>query len=226
MLILFNLFIFLIPIKKTGAFWISDIFVLISVVINVFIERLFWGRMVQVKQKFYGYPIFLIGKEYMLVTMVFAVIFITASSIMVSCTSYSFPLWLVLCVYFAIIGVMLIRIILLTSIHDRITEGDIKIEHKTDFMRKLYQDMLALQYKTEDKEIKRMLEKLSEKVRYSDPVSSPFLYEIEDRLMLVFEELRLLLIDGEGEQVKEKAELFSQILAERNIQCKQMKNYE
>ena len=66
--------------------------------------------------------------------------------------------------------------------------------------------------------------KFAEDIRYSDPVSSDALGDIEQELAAAVEELQAAVVDGDGESVAQLCRKASAVLSERNRLCKLGKN--
>ena len=64
------------------------------------------------------------------------------------------------------------------------------------------------------------LKKFAEDIRYSDPVSSDALGDIEQELAAAVEELQAAVVDGDSESVAQLCRKASATLAERNRLCK------
>ncbi|MBQ9519715.1 MAG: hypothetical protein IJR59_07460, partial [Firmicutes bacterium] len=67
---------------------------------------------------------------------------------------------------------------------------------------------------------KKLLEKFAEKVKYSDPVSSPALEDIEQRLTDAADEIKTLIDSGNYDDITAKINAADRLLDERNRLCK------
>ena len=74
-----------------------------------------------------------------------------------------------------------------------------------------------------DETLKKKLNSLSEKFRYSDPVSCDELKELEERLRTEVSELEAL-ANTDTEKAAELAEKIILHLADRNRRCKELKH--
>lgn len=72
----------------------------------------------------------------------------------------------------------------------------------------------------EDVAARAVLKAFSEEIRYSDPVSSPAIAEVEADLSAAIDELQQVVVAGDAEAVKTSCRKGMAILAERNRLCK------
>lgn len=70
---------------------------------------------------------------------------------------------------------------------------------------------------------KQALEKLTEDLRFSDPVSTSILQEAEAALIACIQELEQVLIEGDSESIPALCEAAEAALSQRNRLCKTYK---
>ena len=98
-----------------------------------------------------------------------------------------------------------------------------KIEKKTSWMKKFKVMTADLANNIEDKEARKVVERLVEDIRFSDPVTSDSLTDIENRLSIEIEELRTVIVAKDAEEIIKAANKAEETLNKRNMLCKQMK---
>ena len=206
--ILFNVIAFVIPTAKTPSFWIAYAFTAVAFVGQIGIWKFGFKESDTLKSKFLGIPIIYVGIVYLLISLVsFAVVMI-------------FPIiapWIVIIVYALIVGISAICIIGAEVTKDAIKDVEQKIQPKVFFIRELQADVEMLTEQEKDSDIKSALKNLSEKIRYSDPMSNENLSELEDNICSKVAELK---------NSEDKTVIISEIdllLTERNKKAKILK---
>lgn len=96
------------------------------------------------------------------------------------------------------------------------TEG--KIQAKTSFIKSLKSDVDILLSKETDSEVKDALRKLSDEIRFSDPMSNNALDNIEAEISD-----KLISVSAAGENKKNVISEISSLIKQRNIKCKALK---
>ena len=121
-----------------------------------------------------------------------------------------------------LIGIVAIGVIATDSARDVIEAQDkeIKLATKQTTLFKL--DVNSLLDRCKDPEVKKALGKLSESFRYSDPVSSDELKEIEEQITKELDNLGKIL-ETDNNAALEKIAQIENMLADRNRRCKAMK---
>ena len=94
---------------------------------------------------------------------------------------------------------------------------------RTRFIKTLACDAEALVSKAQDEEIRAAAKKVYEAVRYSDPLSTPTLAPIEEKLSAAFSALSKASGENNAAAFSAAAREFLQVLQERNTQCRQLK---
>lgn len=93
-------------------------------------------------------------------------------------------------------------------------------QSETALMRSLQGAVSALFGYCDHPEAGKALEKLSEDLKYSDPVSSPALADAEQNLLACIQELEQAAADGETEAVLSLCRQAQALLQERNRLCR------
>ena len=87
-------------------------------------------------------------------------------------------------------------------------------------MRTLQSKAAAIAAQCEDASLKSTLNAMSDKFRFSDPVSSAATEEAETGLAALMEELQTAVLDSDSEAASALAKRLEAALAERNRLCK------
>ena len=126
-------------------------------------------------------------------------------------------LWLVLLANVAIICLAAICIITTRAGAVAIEKIDNKIEKKVFYIKSLCAEVAIIAQKEKDPNIKKQLKQLEECLRFSDPISSDQLVEIEAEIVSKVKEL---------DKVQDKTQLIidlNALLKERNVKIKILK---
>ena len=208
LLILYILIVFLIPFVKTAIFWVSFVFTLIAfgvVAVSLYIA---FVKNPDVKSKFYGFPIAKIGVMYGAAQLLAGLIFMALG--------LWIPVWAAVLVYALLLGAAVIGLISADAVREEIQRQDNKLKKDVSFMRNLQSKVNQMATQCAAPELRQF----AEDIRYSDPVSSDALTDIERELAAAVEELQAAVVDGDSESVAQLCRKASATLAERNRLCK------
>lgn len=100
---------------------------------------------------------------------------------------------------------------------------DRNIQNKTFFLRSLAADAENLIARASSEEAKKACKRVSDAIRYSDPVSCAALEEAENAIKRQFGVLSSTVVEGKTERVCDAADEFLRLLDERNRKCKLLK---
>lgn len=212
LLILYILIAFLIPFVKTAVFWVSFVFTLIAfgvVAVSIYIAFI---RNPSAKSKFYGFPIAKIGVMYGAAQLLAGLIFMALG--------LWIPVWAAVLVYAIALGAAVIGLVSADAVVEEIHSQDGKLQKNVALMRALQSKLNQMAPQCDDPDAASAVKKFAEELRYSDPVSSDALAEIERDLSAAVDELQSAVIDGDSAAVRQLCRKASSVLAERNRLCK------
>lgn len=210
--VVFSVIAFAPPFVMTGAFWIAYLFGVISVLAQVIVMKTAFDRGKDVRSKFYGFPIAGIGIAYMAVQLVLSVIFMILAAIV--------PTWIEIVVFVVLLAVAAIGLISADTVRDEIEKQDRKLEENTSCMVTLRSIVYSLPGQCESETEKKALEELSDEFRYSDPISSAELEEVESQLEKEVAELQIAVSEIKTENIIPLCKKINNTLSERNRLCK------
>lgn len=210
--IVFNILVFVLPFHMTSAFWIAYVFDLIAIFAQFPILCVAFKRGKDVKSRFYGFPIARIGVTYLCVQLAF--------SFVVMVLWLWIPIKLVVILFVLILATAAVGLIATDTTRDEIERQDIQLHEKVSTMKMLKSKAAYIVGQCEDTETKELLQKLSEQLRFSDPVSSKHLTDIEADLTACIDELQNAIIEKDYLNIEALCERAMSILAERNRLCK------
>jgi len=210
---IYNMLVWVIPFKRTGVFVIMYIFALISIICFAASYFIAFDRSKTLKSKFLSFPIFRIGLIYMAVQLSVSTVFMILSSFI--------PIygWIALIPCVLILTFVIIKTVTIDIAREKIEDIAIQEKANTFFIRTLHVGLDALSNRVSEETLKLKLSRLSEAVRYSDPVSNNALSEIEARMQTVFGEIKSAIYAGRLD-VEPQVDELNNLLLERNMMCK------
>ena len=211
-LVVYNVLAFALPFPKTAVFAVSYLFTTIAILAQIYVIRTAFYRGEGVKSKFYGFPIAKLGVIYLAVQLIAGLVFMALGLIV--------PVWLPLALYVVLLGVAAAGFVAADAARDEVVRQEVKLEKDVSRMRAFQAEGRALVTLNQVPEAARPLEKLAENLRFSDPVSSEALTEIEDQLAECLTQLQEAVSAQKTEQILSVCQEAEHILAERNQLCK------
>lgn len=211
-LVVYNVLAFTLPFPKTAVFAVSYLFTMIAILAQIYVIRTAFYRGEGVKSKFYGFPIAKLGVIYLAVQLIAGLVFMALGLIV--------PVWLPLALYVVLLGIAAAGFVAADAVRDEVVRQEIKLEKDVSRMREFQAKGRALVTLNKVPEAARPLEKLAENLRFSDPVSSEALTEVEDQLAECLAQLQEAVSAQKTEQILSVCQEAERILAERNQLCK------
>ena len=205
-----------IPFPKTATTWVCFAFTIVAIIASAGITYYAFSKSDELRSKVYGFPIFRLGLIYCVVQL------ITGAIICVIGIFIYVPDWIAVVVSVLILALSAIGVIAVDNTSDIITEQE---KQTTTSIKKMNSFKLDIQYIVDsctDDELKKQLQKLSEKFKYSDPVSCDELVDVESQLNLEVKALEAL-VNSDVPSAKIKAQSVEKLLADRNRRCKEYK---
>ena len=177
---LFNVIAFFIPTEKTATFWIAYAFSAIAFLLQIVIWKLAFKGTDTIKSKFLGIPLLSVGFRYLVIQVIAFAVFMIFPAL---------PTWIPVVVCSAILGGSAICLIGTETGREEINRVEEKVKRKVFYIKSLQVDVEMLAETESDPTIKAELTKLAEKIRFSDPVSSDALAEIESEIVNKIKEI-------------------------------------
>lgn len=212
LLVLYILVAFLIPFVHTATFWVSFLFTFIAFGVVGASFYIAFIKNPDAKSRFYGFPIAKIGAIYGLVQLIAGILFMALAVYV--------PVWVAVLVYAIALGAAIIGLISAEVVAEEIHNQDAKLKKDVALMRSLQSKLNQMAAQCDNPDAASAVKKFAEELRYSDPVSSEALADIERDLTAAVEELQSAIVDGDSAATKQLCRKASGILAERNRLCK------
>lgn len=214
-LAIYNLITFVIPFKHVGVFWPAYIFGLVAILVQIGIEALALCGKTTLRDKVYAFPMFRLGFVYLAIQLVVSLVFFIVTLFTEAC-----PSWIAWIIGAILLGVFAILVLLTDVTRNVIEEIEEEEERQTKQVKTFRISIDSIMRRVEDKELLAKLNKLSDTARYSDPVSSEALYEIEAEITERIAELDSAVRSGNTELAKTLAEQAIDLFEDRNAMCK------
>ena len=193
-LVVFAVVAFVAPFEKTPVFWVSFVFGLLAICFQIPL----WNKVLSgetLKSKFLRYPMLHVGISYLLIQLIVSIIMMAVPGI---------PLWIAI----------IVDVIILSAIE----KTEEKIQVKTSYIKKIKADVDTLLSKETDTEVKKALRKLSDEIRFSDPMSNSALEDIEAEISQ-----KLISVSTAGDDKINVISEISRLINQRNTKCKALK---
>ena len=178
---LFNVIAFFIPTEKTATFWIAYAFSAIAFLLQIVIWKLAFKGTDTIKSKFLGIPLLSVGFRYLAIQVIAFAVFMIFPTL---------PTWIPVVVCSVILGGSAICLIGTETGREEINRVEEKAKRKVFYIKSLQVDVEMLTETESDPTIKAELTKLAEKIRFSDPMSSDALAEIETEIVNKIKEIK------------------------------------
>lgn len=202
---------FVLPFQKTATFWLSYAFAAVAIAVQIYAyPKAFDGP--TVKSKFYGFPLARVSTIYLIAQLVLSLIFMVASKWV--------PAWIPVVLFTLLLGAAAIGFIAAEGVRDEVERQDVVHKANVTTMRALQSKAVFVASQCEDAETKKALDAFAEALRFSDPVSSDALTDIEENLTGLVEELGNAVLDKDFEAARSLCAKASTLLADRNRMCK------
>ena len=217
-LVAFNVIVFLVrpiipgyEIRYDLRFWIAWLFVMVAFVGNLLCaSKAFQAE--NLEKLFYKVPLITVSYRGLIGMLVLG----GALMLIPNC-----PAWIAAIVCVAIAAFTAVAVVKVDWAGEAVSETHEKVKAQTQFIKLLTVDAETLLGKAKTPDAKITTKKVYEALRYSDPMSSEALGEIEAELAEKFRALEAAVTADQG--VTEAAESLLETLAERNRKCKAMK---
>jgi hypothetical protein len=212
-LLVFNTVFFMFPVARELRSWISYGFSTLAIILAAVTSfYVLWRG--QSRSKFYGLPVLYVSWLYMPVQIVWGFAFMFVSAI---------PLWIGIPASVVLLAACLLGLIAVELGTTEIVRLDEAVKEKVFFIKSLQIEVETMTAKTRDENLKKALTEYAEAIRYSDPMSSPQLADMENTLKRQTAALRR---ETDAENIDAAMRIIDelqQLLAERNKRCKLLK---
>lgn len=199
--------------KYTASFWIGYVFISLA-----FIGQLVCAYLAlredDVKKLFYNIPLVTISYTGLILSFICGGLCMLISTL---------PYWLGVILCAAVLAFTAIAVIKAAAAAELVSETDEKLKVSTAFMKTLIAEAAGIAAKAQTEESKSACKKVYEALRYSDPMSSEELADIENEIAKKLREIKTAVEAENGESLSELTEQALMLIKERNDRCKLLK---
>ncbi len=211
----FTVIVFAVPFKHNAVFWLSYVFAVIAVGVQLYsYPKAFDFEGHDVRSKFYGFPLARLTTVFLILQLALSLIF------MIIAKFVDVKAWIPVVLYVILLGLFAIGFIAADTMKEEIERQDVVHKANVGTMRALQSKAVFVASQCEDAETKKALDAFSEALRFSDPVSSEALADIEENLTGLVEELGNAVMDKDFAAAKTLCAKATSLLADRNRMCK------
>ena len=210
-----NILVFLIPFPHGIAFWIAYAFLMIALVVGSVITYISAEKTFTQKNGIRYYPLMRFAVMYLVVQGVVSLIFFLTDPYI------TLPLiWIPPFVCLVILAVFVVLLISTYSGLKVVEAVEEQSKEETYFIYNLTADAELLTKQVSDASLQKELTSLYEAIRYSDPVSSPELADVNLLISGEMDILKAAVTHNDAGKIHESIQKLSLLIAERNIKCK------
>ena len=179
--VLFNVISFAVPTTKTSTFWIAYAFSAVAFASQIAIWKFAFKGADNLKSKFFGIPLIIVGIIYLFVQIVAFAVFMAL---------HLTESWIAIVVCTLILGISAICFIATETGRKEVSRVEENVEKKVFYIKSLQVDIEMLASTETDSDTKAALTKLAEKVCFSDPMSNTALFDLEGKIADKVRELK------------------------------------
>ena len=214
-LVVYNVIAFGIPFNRGGGFWTGYGFSMFSLFLTATVFFYAFDKK-ELKSKFYGISLISVVWRYLVIQLTIGLLQMILDII-------SIPFQYMIALNSILLGACLVGLLIVEASKEDIERIDEKIKEKVIYIKSLQIDVEGMVDRVNDDSIKKTLKDLVETIRYSDPMSSPQLAAIENKIESKVTVLVETVERNDLEAVKVLCNELQQLFAERNRKCKILK---
>ena len=204
--VVFNLLVFLIVNKKNEVFWLSYAFMCIAFLVQI-VSMLLALRSLETETVFMGIPLASLSLYYF-----FAAIFVGAVFMFFQNAPFKLALIfqiLILAIYSVVAIMALMSRNVVQDVNDNLKEN-------VEAIKTLVVDVDVFIPQVSDLGLKKALKKLSETIKYSDPMSNAEVADIEEQIMQTVNELRINIENSRNAEAIQTCKDIEVLFMQRN----------
>lgn len=214
--VIFHIIMFILPnvilSPEEGSFWIIYLTVMASFVGQAYCSYLY-SKKENKQERFLYIPVVMIGYIALLMTFLLALQALTLQFL---------PNWFTIIVAILMVAYYAFAVLRALASAEMVIAVDKKVEQKMDFLKTLTAEAKALE-QTVPTELRSFVTRVYESFRYSDPMSSETLNEIEQNITVTYGEFVIAIKESQKESAEVLAQTVCNLMKERNELCKQLK---
>lgn len=204
--IVLNVLIFLVFRTHTNVFWLSYAFIVIAFIANM-ISTAHSFKEMTIDAAFFGIPLVSLALYYLIAEVVVGIIFMAFQQA-------GFKLALI--IQLIMFAIFMITAIIAFMARGAVEEINQEIKEKVNNLRTVLVDVEMIMDACSDPELKEKIRKLTETIRYSDPISNESVENVERRILGKVPELRYYVEHGQLSEASQIVDDLERLYIERN----------
>ena len=202
----YNLLVFVIFKNHTSVFWISYGFAMIAFGVQV-VSMFLSLRKMDVESVFFGIPLVSFSLYYLIAELCISTVFMIFQDVDTT---------LPLVIQILILAIYAVIAIITLMARDTVQEIGENVKQKVVQLKSVRVDIDMLYESCSDPELKAKLRKLSDTVKFSDPMTIEAISDVEQRIQQKVSELRIYCENNEVEEAKKTCSAMELLYLERN----------
>jgi len=211
----YNVIAFVIPFHRGAGFWTGYGFSTLAILLMAGISLYAFDRE-NLRSKVYGIPLLSVAWRYLIIQVIVGLVQMLLDFIPI-------PFQIGLVLNTILLGICLVGLIVMEASKGEIERIDAKIKEKVFYIKSLQADVEGLRNRASDTPLKKTLKDLAETIRFSDPMSSPQLAAIENKIEAKAAALADAVERADNAAATALCNELQQLFAERNRKCKILK---
>jgi len=203
----FNMLVFMIFKTHTSVFWISYGFMTLAFAVQFVALFLSFFKKSDVETVFFGMPLASFSIYYLIAELCVGAVFMIFQEIG---TTIPVIIQVVILAIFSIVAIIAIMA------RDAVQEIGDTVKQKVVQLKSVRVDVDMLLEGCSDPELKVKLRKLSETIKYADPMTNDAIADVEQRIQQKVSELRIYCENDEIEEAKKTCSSLEMLYVERN----------
>lgn len=214
LLVVYIVAFLIIPFNKIAASWISFAFTIIAIAGSLLIFNFAFNAKETIVSKIYGYPIFRVGAVYALAQLALGIV------ICIIAAFVAVPYWVALLLSIILLGAAAIGVIVTYNTRDMVEKVETEVKEEIKAVTYFQIDIDGIFDECESAELKEKLDELSERFKFSDPVSNESTKAIEEKIKGMLSDLRSFVEAKNTDEANALIKKIDNAIKERNRICK------
>ena len=201
-----------VPFPKTVVFWIAFVFSVISILAQAGTLQIMMKSKELIKDRVYDFPLIRISALYLIIQLL--------TSLLIMGFSDKIPVYAAVIMEMVILAVAVMGFYSVGVVRTEVVRQDKQLEKDLAKMKELQMQLGLLISQCEEGKIRELLRKLSEEIRYSNPVSREGSADIEEEIAALFTEMEKTALAEDIDNTAGLCDRMTGLLRERDRICK------
>lgn len=212
--VVFLLVALLVPFDRTSTFWAAFVFGLMALAVALAANLYVAVGSRSLRSAFYRVSISTISIVYLMAAIIVSLIFMAASTL---------PIWPLILIQAILLALCALGLIGGNSVAGMVEGGEAATQQQTSVIRDLRMHVQALETTPQDPNARAALKKLSDELRYTDPVSTPECASYDQQLLMDMGRLNAAVETENGETTEQLSACMCATIAQRAAVCRASK---